>query len=382
MEAVLLVGRELGAIAPVSALVGEVAQERHGAAELIAAIFLLLDVSLLVLDNLVLAVLYDIGIFCKVRVNVRKEGGVYVELGKHVAPVNGVGLYLVQNLQRVGDSFRMVREQRGHFLLALEVLLLGVAQAFGIVHGGVGGEADEAVVGGAVVLVHKVNVVGGHHLHAVLLRQLEDFLGIELLLFVQLQAHPRNLRLVEHHLQVIVIAKDLLVPLDGGIGAGGVACDDRPRHLSRQTGGAAYKVCGVLLYDLVRDAGAVVETLYVRGGHYLHQILVAVVVLGQQDQVIVFAVLLVVDAVVILGNVHLATHYGLDLREFLGYVQEVLHAVHIAVVRDGQARHSQFRSPLEELGNIGHSIQDGVLGMDVKMDERHNTKLQKNARIP
>ena len=237
-------------------------------------------------------------------------------------------------------------------------------------------------MGGAVVLVHKVNVVGGHHLDAVLLRQPEDFLSIELLLLVQFQAHSGNFRLVKHHLQVVVIAKDLLVPLDGGIGAGGVACDDSPRHLPRQTGGAAHKVCGVFLYDLVRNAGAVVEALYVRGGHYLHQILVAVVVLGQQYQMVVFAVLLVVDAVVVLGHIHLAAHYGLDFREFLCNVQEVLYTIHIAVVSDGQARHTQFRSPLEELGDIGHSIQDGVLRMDVKMDERHNTKLQKNARIP
>ena len=111
------------------------AQISHGTAEFVAPVLLLLDVALLVLDNLILAVLYDVGIFGQMRVYVGKEGRIYVELGEHVASVYGVALYLVQHFQRVGQGFGMLGEELRHFLLALQVFLLGVAQTLGIVYG-------------------------------------------------------------------------------------------------------------------------------------------------------------------------------------------------------------------------------------------------------
>ena len=117
---------------------------------------------------------------------------------------------------------------------------------------------------GAVLLVHEVDVIGGHHLDAVLLRQFEYLSRIELLLLVQFQAHSRNLGLMEHHFKVIVVPEDALMPLNGGVSAGGIPGYDGARHFSGETGGAADEVGSVLLYHLVRHARTVVETLYVR----------------------------------------------------------------------------------------------------------------------
>ena len=58
---------------------------------------------------------------------------------------------------------------------------------------------------------------------------------------------------------------------------------------------------------------------------------------------VVFLVLVVLEVmVVMLRQIYLAAYHGLDIREFLRYVAEVLHSVHISVVRDGHTRHSQL----------------------------------------
>ena len=234
----------------------------------------------------------------------------------------------------------------------------------------------------AVLLAHEVHVVGGHDLDAVLLRQLEDAGGVFLLLLVEVQRHAGHLRLVEHHLEVIILPEDALVPLDGLINAPGVAREDPAGHFARHTGGAADQPLVVLLQHLVAHARLVVHTLDVSGGHDLHQVLVAVVVLGQEDEVVVLLVVVVLEVVVVvLRDVDFAAEDRLHVRVLLGHVAEVLDAVHVAVVRDRQARHAELLRAAEELLDIAHSVEDGVLGVDVQVDEGHSsTKINKNPR--
>ena len=67
----------------------------------------------------------------------------------------------------------------------------------------------------------------------------------------------------------------------------------------------------------------------------------------------------------------LAAEDRLHVRVLLRHVGEVLDAAHVAVVGDGQARHAQLLRPAEELLDVAHPVEDGVLGMDVKMYEGH-----------
>ena len=78
----------------------------------------------------------------------------------------------------------------------------------------------------------------------------------------------------------------------------------------------------------------------------LHQVLVAVVVLGKQDEVIIASVILVLEPVIIMpGDIYLASDDRLDLRELLGYLEKLLHTIHVSMVCNGQCRHSElFRS--------------------------------------
>ena len=46
-------------------------------------------------------------------------------------------------------------------------------------------------------------------------------------------------------------------------------------------------------------------------GYYLHKILVSVIVLGEENEVVISSVSLVLELVVELGNIYLTADYGL-----------------------------------------------------------------------
>jgi hypothetical protein len=60
----------------------------------------------------------------------------------------------------------------------------------------------------------------------------------------------------------------------------------------------------------------------------------------------------------------------------LGVFEELLHAIHIAVIGDGKGRHPQLIGPVEEVFYGGLSVQDGVLGVDVQVNKTHETKIR------
>ena len=87
---------------------------------------------------------------------------------------------------------------------------------------------------------------------------------------------------------------------------------------------------------------------YVTCRDYLHQVLVPVVVLGQQYQVVIFPVVLVLYGMIVFRDVYLASYDGLDFRVFSGVFEKFLHPVHVPVVSDGQSRHSELFRSLEQ----------------------------------
>ena len=172
------------------------------------------------------------------------------------------------------------------------------------------------------------------------------------------------------HLKVVVIPEHFLMPFYGLFGSIHVSCIYQPRDFSGNAGRAAYQVRGIFLHHFMRHSRAVVHAFYMAGGHYLHQILVSVVVLGEQDQMEVALVLRVLQMVVIVPcHVYLASYYRLYPRMLFRELVELLDTVHVPVVGDGDSRHPQFFGPVEK-GFYGRkSVSDRVLRMDVKMNE-------------
>ena len=265
----------------------------------------------------------------------------------------------------------MVREQRQHLLLRLDVLLLGVAQAVRVVNIRVGSKADEAVVHGAVLLAHKMGVVGGDDLYAVFFRQLEDFLRVVALVLVQLVVQPRDLRLVLHHLQVVVFPEHALVPQDGLFYGFVVMGHDGAGNLPGQAGAGADEALVVLFNHLMAHARPVILAVDVPLRDNLYQVQVTGVVFGQEDKVIIAFFL---EPMVPFGHVDFAADDGLHVGVLLGKLEELLDAEHVAVVRDGKGRHPQLVCPVKKVLYGRLSVQDGVLGMDMQMHKTHKDK--------
>ena len=108
-------------------------------------------------------------------------------------------------------------------------------------------------------------------------------------------------------------------------------------------------------------------------GYNLDKIQVALIVLCQQDKVIITLFLL---PVVPLRDIDLTANYWLDGRVLLGILEELFYAVHVAVVRYGQGRHTKLLGPVKEVFYGRLPVQDGVLGMDMEVNETHATKIR------
>ena len=357
-----LVVVEGGTVALAGSFPGQMAEEGDGAAEFIPAVIPLFVVASAVDDLLV---------FIQILVDVRQEGRVDAEFREDVGAVDVVALYLLHYLAGVEDGFGVLGEEGEHLVFALQVLLLGVAEALGVADEGVGGEADEAVVRGAVVLADEVGVVRGDHLDSVLLAKFEDGLVDLHLVVVEVQGEAGDFGLVEHYLQIVILAEDALVPFDGLIYRVHISRKYSAGDFAGDAGGGTGEPFVIFLQHLVADAGfVVVHSLGVADGYYLHQVLVAGVVLGQKDEVVVFAVVVVLEVVVVVaGDVCLAAQDGLDVGVLLAGVEELLDSVHVAVVGDGQAGHLELVRACEELLDVGHAIKYGIFGMYVQGNE-------------
>ena len=369
-----LLGGQSLPITSFGSLVGDVAEIGHRLAELVATVIALL-VALSDLD--------DILVHVQIVVQVVKEGLVDLILRKHMVAVDLIFLNFGSYLQSVFQHFRMVWEQCRHLLLALQVLLLGVVKARLLVDLLAGVQTDKMVVRRAVLLVDKVDVIRGDHLDTHLLSQLEYSFIADLLLLVDIPRESRNLGLVEHHLKVVVVSEDPLVPLYRLSRLVHLSGDDVLRDLARQTGGTADQILVVLLDDLVGDPRlAVIETFDVTLRHDLHQVFVAVEVLGQQDEVIIGFVLAVLDLrVVVACHIDLAPDDRLDLEMPGSLVhmlacelEELLDTVHVAVIRDGQGRHPHLLGPVEQGRDGGESVKNRILRVDVKVYKSHGDK--------
>ena len=121
--------------------------------------------------------------------------------------VDAVGLHLVDNLLRVFQHLRMVGEDATHLFGRLQPFLFGVVHSCWVVEVLARAEADESVVRLAVLLFHKVDVIGGNDLHVIFLRQVEDDFVHLLLAFVHLGIATRFIRLMPLDFKVIVITE-------------------------------------------------------------------------------------------------------------------------------------------------------------------------------
>ena len=204
-----------------------------------------------------------------------------------------------------------------------------------------------------ILLIHEVGIVRTDEFDAVLLSQLYQHL-VSLLLQGEGLTVGTNRRidhLVALQLQIVVVAPQPFVPLDGLTRPGNVALQDFRRHLTSDTGRTDNQVFMILLQIYAVCTRTAVETIHPRIAHQLDQVLIAVGILGQHDKVIAAIILfgLLQALVATTRHIHLTAEDGLKgfepvfLSLFVHTVADVvkfLNAEHIAMVGDGHTLHA------------------------------------------
>ena len=211
-----------------------------------------------------------------------------------------------------------------------------------------------------------MGIVRGDDREPHLLAQLED-LGVELGL---------SFRVVGLDLQVVAVPEEVGVPVGGCTGPLPVVGHEVPGHLPRHAGGADDDAAGMRRQDLPVHPRPVIEALRVPDGRELHEVLVALHVPGQQDQMVVGPFSLAgLRAVPAIPGSHVGLHPDNGLEPCLaGQLVECPGAEEAAVVRKGQAGHLEFLCPVNEVGEAVGSVEEGVLGVCMEVDEAHSAR--------
>ena len=217
-----------------------------------------------------------------------------------------------------------------------------------------------------VVGVEIVAVVGGHQGQVGGLRDLQqgvvdDFLfGQTVGLQFQVEAAGIDVRVFPGQAQG-------LVHVLGQDGAG---------NFARDAGRKAGEALGVAAQQLLVHARLVVKTVQKAVADQLDQIMIALLVLGQEDQVVTAARQFRGLVRMIVADVNLAAENGLDAEILAGRV-EIGRAEHVAVVGDGAGGHAVILGAGAEILDADGAVQQAVFGMAMQMDEIGHGRLLK-----
>ena len=145
-------------------------------------------------------------------------------------------------------------------------------------------------------------------------------------------------------------------------------------NLAREAAGESDEALVMLGEEFLVHTRLVVEAFEVRCGDELHQVLVAILVLREQEQVLINFLAsssaragLLLEAAAV-RHIDLATDDGFDAL-LADSLVEVHCAVEHAVVRDGHRAEVQLLRPRGELVQAARGIQKRILRVQVQMDK-------------
>ena len=149
-------------------------------------------------------------------------------------------------------------------------------------------------MGLGILLIDEVGIVRADELDAVLVGQLDEHLVSFLLQGKRLAigADGGVFHLVALQLQVVVVAKDAMVPLDGLAGSCDVAVENLLGHLAGNACRTDDEPFVVALQVFTVGTRTHVVAIHPRAAHQLDEVLVALVVLGEHDEVVAALVFL------------------------------------------------------------------------------------------
>ena len=285
------------------------------------------------------------------------RGGILGQVGQakaqfHIAHFgNALGVF---------QGRRIVGKELGHFRRAFDVVgIILHPQPLFILHRGVGLDADVDVLQGRFVAVDIMGVVGYDQGKAHFLAEIGQG-GVN--------AGQLGDMFVALQLEEIVFPEQFPIPAEAPPGLVHAALGNQPGNFRRGASGKANQARAVLFEQFVVDAGAVVKALEVGAGHQLHQVAVAAIVPGQEDQMIGAALGAAAVVAAVVGHIDLAADNGL-YAHFLALGIKVHHAVQIAVIGDGQGLHPQIPNLADQGRDAADAVQHTVFGMGVQVGE-------------
>ncbi len=219
-------------------------------------------------------------------------------------------------------------------------------------------------MGVRVFAIQVMSVVRGHERKPQLRRELADSHAD--LLFtgdaVILQLEP-----------VVALAEKLGVPLGRAPCLLVLVLQQIERQFTRHAGRQADQSARVLLKGRTVDAGSAIKALDVPDRDELHQVLVAHVVAGEQNQVRVLGggvCRFVLRPAIAEGDVSLAADDRLDAAG-LGCLMEAPGAVQVAMIGEGEGRHLELGGAFDQSVQLVGAVQQRVFAVGVKVNERH-----------
>ena len=259
--------------------------------------------------------------------------------------------------QRLGER----GEDRPHLLAAAEIALVGArAQAVGLGHRALLLDEEEDLLRLGFGRRHVVHVVGGDQRQPHLARHVGELRDERLLV--------RDAVVLQFDVEAV--AEDLLVAPGYLQRLPRTPGEQLPRDRPAHAGGERDQALGVLLHQLVVHARAIVETLEIAGGGEAHQVLEPGLVLSEQNEMVETARALdrLVEAAPP-GDVRLHAEDRLHLDLDAGPI-ELDRPEEVASVGQGEGGHAERRRARDQPLDAGSAVEERVVRMDMKMDER------------
>ena len=278
----------------------------------------------------------------------------------------------------VGKCLGNVFEEEIHLGSCLEPFLLAIAHAIGVVQVFAGREAEEQVVSLGIIFVEEVRVVGADELYAVLFRQIdEDRIDAFLyLVSVTIGNLCRVDYLVPLQLDVIVVAPNVMEPLDGFFCALDVAVLDLLGNFATNTSGADDEAFVELLQILMVGTRSHIEAIDPGARDEFDEVVIARQILGENNEMPAGLVLFAFfDAFVSTsGNIHLAAEDGFEglqvilrslLVDLLAIVIKLFDPIHVAMIGECHSAHSIGNSFIDHAFDGRLPVEQRVLRVNV-----------------
>ena len=227
------------------------------------------------------------------------------------------------------------------------------------------------------LLVLEVAVVGADELDAIFPSHLDEHLVGLLLQLESLavgQERKRFLHLMALKLQIVVVAKEIMIPLASLTSSLDVAMQYLRRNLTRNTCRTDNQILVVFLQ--VGTVGSRTHIVSIHPGitDQLDEVLVSIIVFGKHDEVVTTHIALVLLTVFLssAGHVHLTANDRLEGLQSLflailvhlgAIIREFLNTEHHTMVGNSHTLHAVLDGLVNEMRNLRLTVEDGILGM-------------------